>query len=92
MHYSIEGKNLNWSFDGKNFHSEKKHGLVGDNFTNKEILKNFLEIQPLVKIVIQILVNLSLQIFQPFFADIYGKSKSVAHNGNFTNALKLREL
>ena len=27
------------SFDGKNFHSEKKHGLVGDNFTNKEILK-----------------------------------------------------
>ena len=27
------------SFDGKNFHSEKRHGLVGDNFTNKEILK-----------------------------------------------------
>ena len=27
------------SFDGKNFHSEKRNGLVGDNFTNKEILK-----------------------------------------------------
>ena len=26
------------SFDGKNFHSEKRHGLVGDNFTNKEKL------------------------------------------------------
>ena len=26
------------SFDGKNFHSEKRHGLVGDNFTNKDIL------------------------------------------------------
>ena len=26
------------SFDGKNFHSEKRQGLVGDNFTNKEIL------------------------------------------------------
>ena len=23
------------SFDGINFHSEKRHGLVGDNFTNK---------------------------------------------------------
>ena len=27
------------SFDGINFHSEKRHGLVGDNFTNKDILK-----------------------------------------------------
>ena len=25
------------SFDGKNFHSEKRQGLVGDNFTNKEV-------------------------------------------------------
>ncbi len=25
------------SFDGINFHSEKRHGLVGDNFTNKDI-------------------------------------------------------
>ena len=31
------------SFDGINFHSEKRHGLVGDNFTNKDILKNYLE-------------------------------------------------
>ena len=28
------------SFDGKNFHSERQ-GLVGDNFTNKDVLKNF---------------------------------------------------
>ena len=27
------------SFDGKTFHSEKRHGLVGDNFTNKDVLK-----------------------------------------------------
>ena len=27
------------SFDGKNFHSEKRQGLVGDNFTNKDVLK-----------------------------------------------------
>ena len=31
------------SFDGINFHSEKRHGLVGDNFTNKDILKIALE-------------------------------------------------
>ena len=27
------------SFDGKSFHSEKRQGLVGDNFTNKDVLK-----------------------------------------------------
>ena len=27
------------SFDGKNFHSEKRLGLVGDNFTKGKILK-----------------------------------------------------
>ena len=29
------------SFDGKNFHSEKRQGLVGDHFTNSEVLKKF---------------------------------------------------
>ena len=27
------------SFDGKNYHSEKRHGLVGDHFTDQETLK-----------------------------------------------------
>ena len=27
------------SFDGKNYHSEKRQGLVGDHFTNSETLK-----------------------------------------------------
>ena len=27
------------SFDGKNYHSEKRQGLVGDHFTNSEIIK-----------------------------------------------------
>ena len=27
------------SFDGKNYHSEKRQGLVGDHFTNSEVIK-----------------------------------------------------
>ena len=27
------------SFDGKNYHSEKRQGLVGDHFTNTDIIK-----------------------------------------------------
>ena len=28
------------SFDGKNYHSEKRQGLVGDNFTKSSVIKN----------------------------------------------------
>ena len=28
------------SYDGKNYHSEKKQGLVGDHFTNSNVIKN----------------------------------------------------
>ena len=36
------------SFDGKNFHSEKRQGLVGDHFTKSEVIKKYLEKQLLV--------------------------------------------
>ena len=29
------------SFDGKNYHSEKRQGLVGDHFTDPDTLKKF---------------------------------------------------
>ena len=79
------------SFDGKNFHSEKRHGLVGDNFTNKEILKKLPGNFAIGHNRYSTTGEDSLRNIQPFFADIYGGGISVAHNGNFTNAIKLRE-
>ena len=79
------------SFDGKNFHSEKRHGLVGDNFTNKEILKKLPGRSAIGHNRYSTTGETSLRNIQPFFADIYGGGISVAHNGNFTNALKLRD-
>tara|TARA_B100001996_G_scaffold107525_1_gene81196 strand:+ start:720 stop:2198 length:1479 start_codon:yes stop_codon:yes gene_type:complete len=79
------------SFDGKNFHSEKRHGLVGDNFTNKEILKKLPGNFAIGHNRYSTTGEDSLRNIQPFFADIYGGGISVAHNGNFTNAVKLRE-
>ena len=32
------------SFDGKNYHSEKRQGLVGDHFTNQDVLKKLPEL------------------------------------------------
>ena len=79
------------SFDGKNFHSEKRHGLVGDNFTNKEVLKKLPGSFAIGHNRYSTTGEDSLRNIQPFFADIYGGGISVAHNGNFTNAIKLRE-
>ena len=79
------------SFDGINFHSEKRHGLVGDNFTNKDILKKLPGKFAIGHNRYSTTGETSLRNIQPFFADIFSGGISVAHNGNFTNALKLRE-
>ena len=79
------------SFDGKNFHSEKRHGLVGDNFTNKEVLKKLPGNFAIGHNRYSTTGETSLRNIQPFFADIYSGGISVAHNGNFTNAIQLRE-
>ena len=44
------------SYDGNNYFSEKRFGLVGDNFNNQETIKNYLEIMQLVIIDIVLLV------------------------------------
>ena len=79
------------SFDGKNFHSEKRHGLVGDNFTNKDVLKNLPGKFAVGHNRYSTSGETSLRNIQPFFADLHGGGIAIAHNGNLTNALHLRE-
>ena len=79
------------SFDGKNFHSEKRQGLVGDNFTNKDVLKNLPGKFALGHNRYSTSGETSLRNIQPFFADLHGGGIAIAHNGNLTNALHLRE-
>ncbi len=79
------------SFDGKNFHSEKRNGLVGDNFTNKEVLKKLPGNSAIGHNRYSTTGESSFRNIQPFFADLYGGGISIAHNGNLTNAIQLRE-
>ena len=79
------------SFDGKNFHSEKRNGLVGDNFTNKDVLKKLPGNFSIGHNRYSTTGETSLRNIQPFFADLYGGGISIAHNGNLTNAIQLRE-
>ena len=50
MLYSIEVKKVVelYTFDGEKYHSEKRFGLVGDNFNKEKVLKNLKEIMLLV--------------------------------------------
>ena len=79
------------SFDGYNFHSEKRQGLVGDHFTNQEILKKLPGNFAIGHNRYSTTGETSLRNIQPFFADLYTGGVSLAHNGNLTNALLLRE-
>ena len=60
------------SFDGKNFHSEKRQGLVGDNFTNKDVLKKLPGKFALGHNRYSTSGETSLRNIQPFFADLHG--------------------
>tara|TARA_X000000950_G_scaffold104429_1_gene131617 strand:+ start:1804 stop:3285 length:1482 start_codon:yes stop_codon:yes gene_type:complete len=79
------------SFDGKNYHSEKRQGLVGDHFTNFETLKKLPGEYSIGHNRYSTTGETSLRNIQPFFADLHMGGLSIAHNGNLTNALILRE-
>jgi len=79
------------SFDGKNFHSEKRQGLVGDHFTDPATLKKLPGRFAIGHNRYSTTGEVSLRNIQPFFADLYCGGMSLAHNGNLTNALELRK-
>ena len=79
------------SYDGKNFHSEKRQGLVGDHFTKPEILNKLPGTFAIGHNRYSTTGETSLRNIQPFFADLHTGGLSIAHNGNLTNALLLRE-
>ena len=79
------------SFDGKNFHSEKRLGLVGDNFKKKKVIKGFPGQFALGHNRYSTTGGTTLRNIQPFFADLHGGGISIGHNGNLTNAITLRE-
>ncbi len=79
------------SYDGKNYHSEKRQGLVGDHFTNLETIKKLPGKFAVGHNRYSTTGETSLRNIQPFFADLHMGGLSIAHNGNLTNALSLRE-
>ena len=79
------------TYDGKNYHSEKRFGLVGDNFNKEKVLKNLPGNYAIGHNRYSTTGATTLRNVQPFFADTNAGGIVVAHNGNLTNAITLRK-
>jgi amidophosphoribosyltransferase len=78
------------SFDGKKYHSEKRFGLVGDNFSKEKVLKSLIGKHAIGHNRYSTTGENTLRNIQPFFADTNAGGIGVAHNGNLTNSVTLR--
>jgi len=73
-----------------NFYLEKRLGLVGDNFTKKEVINKLPGKHAIGHNRYATSGKTFLRNVQPFFADLSSGGISIAHNGNLTNSLSLR--
>jgi|TARA_B100001964_G_scaffold243562_1_gene321892 amidophosphoribosyltransferase len=79
------------TFDGKNFYSERRLGLVGDNFTRGKVLEKLPGNYAIGHNRYSTAGNNLIKNVQPFFADLHSGGIAIAHNGNLCNAIHLRK-
>ena len=79
------------TFNGKQYFSEKRFGLVGDNFNKEKILKKLQGDYAIGHNRYSTTGENTLRNIQPFFADTNAGGIGVAHNGNLTNSISLRK-
>jgi len=78
------------TFDGNKYYSEKRFGLVGDNFNKEKVLKSLPGNYAVGHNRYSTTGDNTLRNIQPFFADTNAGGIGVAHNGNLTNSITLR--
>jgi amidophosphoribosyltransferase len=74
----------------KNIIQKKRFGLVGDSFNKEKVLKNLLGKYAIGHNRYSTTGENTLRNIQPFFADTNAGGIGVAHNGNLTNSVTLR--
>jgi amidophosphoribosyltransferase len=78
------------TFDGVRFHSERRMGLVGDNFSRREVIERLPGTAATGHVRYSTTGETILRNVQPLFAELEGGGFAVGHNGNLTNGLSLR--
>src|SRR5918997_4848308 len=78
------------SYNGSFFHSERRLGLVGDNFSDRATIERLEGLSAIGHTRYSTTGETVLRNVQPLFAELDGGGFAVAHNGNLTNGLTLR--
>ena len=78
------------SCEGDQFFSHRAFGLVGDNFSDKEVMAGLRGNQAIGHNRYSTAGGASMRNIQPFYADLALGGFALAHNGNLTNAATLR--
>lgn len=78
------------TFDGERFHSERRLGLVGDNFSTADVINRLVGSAAIGHCRYSTTGETILRNVQPLFAELAAGGLAVCHNGNLTNGLKLR--
>ncbi|PST25438.1 amidophosphoribosyltransferase [Mesorhizobium plurifarium] len=78
------------TFDGRQFYSERRMGLVGDHYTDPATLAKLPGSMSIGHVRYSTTGETVLRNVQPLFAELQEGGIAIAHNGNFTNGLTLR--
>jgi amidophosphoribosyltransferase len=79
------------TFDGKRFHTERRMGLVGDNFSRREVISRLPGTAATGHVRYSTTGETIQRNVQPLFAELDGGGFAIGHNGNLTNGLTLRK-
>jgi amidophosphoribosyltransferase len=79
------------TFDGDQFHSERRLGLVSEHFTKAPVLDRLPGRSAIGHVRYSTQGETVLRNVQPLFAEFGSGGFALGHNGNLTNALTLRE-
>jgi amidophosphoribosyltransferase len=79
------------AYDGAQFHSERRLGLVGDNFSKESTINRLAGRAAIGHVRYSTTGDTVLRNVQPLFAELAAGGFAVCHNGNLTNGLSLRK-
>ena len=78
------------SFDGKHFHSHRALGHVAGSFDQDSVIRKLAGASAIGHVRYSTTGDTSLRNVQPLFAELADDGFAVSHNGNISNAMKLR--
>ncbi|WP_417668007.1 amidophosphoribosyltransferase [Roseibium sp.] len=79
------------TYDNDQFRAERHLGLVGDHFSKAETMARLTGMSAVGHVRYSTTGETILRNVQPLFAELEGGGIAICHNGNFTNALSLRQ-